>query len=290
MPEKSGPLIRRVQERTKQLAGDAMLTEPKYRFSDIVLSEEAKAALKELLSLQKNKKLIFDQWGLGAVFPDRKSFTVNLYGPSGTGKTMTAHALAAKLGKKLIIADYSELESKFVGETSKNIVRLFRFAEKHDAVLLFDEADALLSRRVTAMFSATDAGMNQTRNVLLKILDDYQGVVIFTTNFIQNFDQAFLRRISSHIRFEMPDREMRERLWAHYIVPKFPVEGSRREVIVKLAEIPDVTGSDVSTTVLKTAARAAMKPTRKASYEDFAEELGKITGARKAMKGFPGIL
>ena len=70
----------------------------------------------------------------------------------------------------------------------------------------------------------------------------------------------------------------------------FPVEGSRREVIVKLAEIPDVTGSDVSTTVLKTAARAAMKPTRKASYEDFAEELGKITGARKAMKGFPGIL
>lgn len=140
------------------------------------------------------------------------------------------------------------------------------------------------------MFSATDAGMNQTRNVLLKILDDYQGVVIFTTNFIQNFDQAFLRRISSHIRFEMPDREMRERLWAHYIVPKFPVEGSRREVIVKLAEIPDVTGSDVSTTVLKTAARAAMKPTRKASYEDFAEELGKITGARKAMKGFPGIL
>ena len=82
MPEKSGPLIRRVQERTKQLAGDAMLTEPKYRFSDIVLSEEAKAALKELLSLQKNKKLIFDQWGLGAVFPDRKSFTVNLYGRS----------------------------------------------------------------------------------------------------------------------------------------------------------------------------------------------------------------
>ena len=208
-----------------------MLTEPRYRFSDIVLSEEAKAALKELLSLQKNRKLIFDQWGLGAVFPDRKSFTVNLYGPSGTGKTMTAHALAAKLGKKLIIADYSELESKFVGETSKNIVRLFRQAEKNDAVLLFDEADALLSKRVTAMFSATDAGMNQTRNVLLKILDEYRGVVIFTTNFIRNFDQAFLRRISSHIRFEMPDQEMRERLWAHYIVPKFPLDGNRKEII-----------------------------------------------------------
>ena len=155
MPEKPGPLIRRAKETAKQLTGDVMLTEPRYRFSDIVLSEEAKAALKELLSLQKNKKLIFDQWGLGAVFPDRKSFTVNLYGPSGTGKTMTAHALAAKLGKKLIIADYSELESKFVGETSKNIVRLFRYAEKHDAVLLFDEADALLSKRVTGMFSAS---------------------------------------------------------------------------------------------------------------------------------------
>ena len=288
MPEKPGPLIRRAKETAKQLTGDVMLTEPRYRFSDIVLSEEAKAALKELLSLQKNKKLIFDQWGLGAVFPDRKSFTVNLYGPSGTGKTMTAHALAARLGKKLIIADYSELESKFVGETSKNIVRLFRYAEKHDAVLLFDEADALLSKRVTGMFSATDAGMNQTRNVLLKILDDYQGVVIFTTNFIRNFDQAFLRRISSHIRFEMPDQEMRERLWAHYIVPKFPLDGNRKEIIEKLAEIPDVTGSDVSAAVLKTAARAAMKQARKASYEDFAEVLEKIRGARKAMKGYPG--
>lgn len=288
MPEKPGPLIRRAKETAKQLTGDVMLTEPRYRFSDIVLSEEAKAALKELLSLQKNKKLIFDQWGLGAVFPDRKSFTVNLYGPSGTGKTMTAHALAARLGKKLIIADYSELESKFVGETSKNIVRLFRYAEKHDAVLLFDEADALLSKRVTGMFSATDAGMNQTRNVLLKILDDYQGVVIFTTNFIRNFDQAFLRRISSHIRFEMPDQEMRERLWAHYIVPKFPLDGNRKEIIEKLAEIPDVTGSDVSAAVLKTAARAAMKPARKAFYGDFAEELEKIRGARKAMKGYPG--
>ena len=288
MPEKPGPLIRRAKETAKQLTGDVMLTEPRYRFSDIVLSEEAKAALKELLSLQKNKKLIFDQWGLGAVFPDRKSFTVNLYGPSGTGKTMTAHALAARLGKKLIIADYSELESKFVGETSKNIVRLFRYAEKHDAVLLFDEADALLSKRVTGMFSATDAGMNQTRNVLLKILDDYQGVVIFTTNFIRNFDQAFLRRISSHIRFEMPDQELRERLWAHYIVPKFPLDGNRKEIIEKLAEIPDVTGSDVSAAVLKTAARAAMKPARKASYGDFAEELEKIRGARKAMKGYPG--
>jgi len=288
MPEKSGPLIRRAKETAKQLTGDVMLTEPRYRFSDIVLSEEAKAALKELLSLQKNKKLIFDQWGLGAVFPDRKSFTVNLYGPSGTGKTMTAHALAARLGKKLIIADYSELESKFVGETSKNIVRLFRYAEKHDAVLLFDEADALLSKRVTGMFRATDAGMNQTRNVLLKILDDYQGVVIFTTNFIRNFDQAFLRRIASHIRFEMPDQEMRERLWAHYIVPKFPLDGNRKEIIEKLAEIPDVTGSDVSAAVLKTAARAAMKPAQKASYGDFAEELEKIRGARKAMKGYPG--
>ena len=70
--------------------------------------------------------------------------------------------------------------------------------------------------------------------VLLKILDEYRGVVIFTTNFIRNFDQAFLRRISSHICFEMPDRDMRERLWAHYIVPGFPLDGSRKEIIEKL--------------------------------------------------------
>lgn len=147
---------------------------------------------------------------------------MNLYGPPGTGKTMAAHAITSALEKQMICVDYAEIESKYVGETSKNLSRLFQTAKEQDAVIFFDEADALLSKRVTNMTSATDVSVNQTRSVLLNLLNQYQGVILFATNFIQNFDAAFLRRIKYHIPFHLPDEAMRERLWRMYIPEKCP--------------------------------------------------------------------
>ena len=122
----------------------------------------------------------------------------------------------------MICVDYAEIESKYVGETSKNLSRLFQTAKEQDTVIFFDEADALLSKRVTNMTSATDVSVNQTRSVLLNLLNQYQGVILFATNFIQNFDAAFLRRIKYHIPFHLPDEAMRERLWRMYIPEKNP--------------------------------------------------------------------
>ena len=161
--------------------------EPSFTFDDIILNEKTRSQIEYILSIEKNRDLIYETWGLKKVFKTNKNITLNLFGPSGTGKTMTAHAIADHLSKKMIIVNYADIESKYVGETSKNLVRLFEGAGASDAILFFDEADALLSKRVTSMDHATDVSVNQTRSVLLQLLDNYTGIVLFTTNFIQNY-------------------------------------------------------------------------------------------------------
>ncbi|GFP76646.1 ATP-binding protein [Clostridium fungisolvens] len=287
MPIDRTPLVednKEKREKAEKQKISFLITNPKYTFDDIVLPLEILEETKSVIALDKYSELIYGEWGLSQVMKSHKNISINLYGCSGTGKSMTAQAIAAELNKKILMVNYSEIESKYVGETSKNLVSLFESAEKNDAVIIFDEADALLSRRVTAMHSATDVSVNQTRNVLLKILDDYQGVVIFTTNFIQNFDSAFMRRILSHIKFDMPNEEMRKKLWDHYLVDKLPLSSERNEVIAQLAEIEDITGSDVSTAVLKAAVKAALNGIFKLNTESIKEEINKIVEAKKAMK------
>ncbi len=230
-------------------------TNPKYEFADIVLPENVEKNVRRAISYIKNRHKIFDEWEMKSVIKNY-NLCINLYGPSGTGKTMTAHAIANELNKKLVVVNYAEIESKYVGETSKNIVNLFKFAQQNDLIILFDEADALLSKRVTAMYSATDVSVNQTRNTLLKIFDEYDGIVIFTTNFVQNFDMAFLRRIFSNIEFELPNLEARKKLWSHYLLGTLPID-NRNEVIIQISQEEELTGSDIATIVLKAAVDVA---------------------------------
>lgn len=259
------------------------LITPQYTMEDVILSEEAKDEISNLLVLNKNREKIFETWGLGQVIK-KKNLSVNLYGEPGTGKTMTAHAIANELNKKLIVVNYAEIESKYVGETSKNIVKLFEVAEEKDAVILFDEADALLSKRVTSMNSATDVSVNQTRNMLLKILDSYTGTIIFTTNFIQNFDSAFMRRIAYHIKFKMPDFETRKILWSHYMVPKLPVEDRERN-IEEISKIENVSGADISNAVLQAAINTVRTLEEKIMYDDLKKSVDRIVEAKKASEG-----
>ena len=160
-----------------------VISEPKYTLDDLMLDAETTAQLLDVISYFKNRELLFQCWGLSEKFFSQSSMAVNLYGPPGTGKTVAAHAVVHELQSKMICVDYAEIESKYVGETSKNLTRLFQLAEKEGAVIFFDEADALLSKRVTNMTSATDVSVNQTRSVLLNLLNQYQGVIIFATNF-----------------------------------------------------------------------------------------------------------
>jgi ATPases of the AAA+ class len=164
-------------------------------FSDVVLPPRTRAALDEALSLVRSHELIFSQWGLGEKHSSGLGLAFNFAGPPGTGKTICAEAIATVLGKKLLSVRYAEMESMWAGETPKNVASVFRMASEQDAVLFFDEADAIASRRTTGAAQAYQRESNTVVNVLLKELEAFNGVVIFATNLAVNFDPAFERRI-----------------------------------------------------------------------------------------------
>lgn len=230
------------------------LSEAKYDLSDLILDRSTTSQLLDVISYFQNRTLLFETWGLGQRFPQQLCLAVNLYGPPGTGKTMAAHAIARAISMPLLCVDYAEIESKYVGETSKNLSDLFHAAQEKQAVIFFDEADALLSKRVTNMTSATDVSVNQPRSVLLNLLNGYQGIILFATNFIQNFDAAFLRRIKFHIAFHLPDQVLRERLWRMYIPDKMPCQA---DFAYLAAAYDGVSGSDIANAVFSSAVSAA---------------------------------
>jgi len=152
---------------------------PKYAFGDIILNPVTFDAVQDLLVIVSKRDLIFDTWGLGATHKQQDKAGINLYGPSGTGKTMVAHAIAEQLSRKLLIVDYSRIESRYVGDTAKNLAVMFKQAKDENAIIFFDEADALLSKRVTNMSSSTDVSVNQTRSTLLLLINDHNDIIIF---------------------------------------------------------------------------------------------------------------
>ena len=229
-------------------------TEPMHRFSDLILDAGTVSQLHDVVSYYQHQDLLLNTWGLSERYAEKAGLAANLYGEPGTGKTMAAHAIANAIGKKLLLVDYAEIESKYVGETAKNHTALFHTAEVQEAIIFFDEADALLSKRVTTMASATDVSVNQTRSVLLNLLNDYKGMVLFATNFLRNYDPAFLRRIRYHIHFPLPDAEHREMLWKQYIPARMPCRVDYRE----LAEKYDgISGSDIANAVFTAAVSSA---------------------------------
>jgi SpoVK/Ycf46/Vps4 family AAA+-type ATPase len=230
---------------------------PKYTMEDIILPAKTLESIKNTLSIKDKSDLVFEKWGLSQTHKHSKKVGINLYGPPGTGKTMVAHAISYYLNKKLIVINYADIESKYVGDTPKNLTEAFKIASETDSILFFDEADAILSRRVTNMNNATDTSVNQTRSVMLTLMNDYQGVIIFATNYISNYDPAFMRRILAHIDFELPDYECRIRLYQKLI----PTDTLPTDVdITQLArEYDGVSGSDISNAILLAAYKGAQQ-------------------------------
>ena len=225
-------------------------------FADVILPPRTRAALDEALSLVRSHELIFTQWGLGERHSSGLGLAFNFAGPPGTGKTICAEAIATALGKKLLSVRYAEMESMWAGETPKNVAAVFKMASEDDAVLFFDEADAIASRRTTGAAQAYQRESNTVVNVLLRELEIFNGVVIFATNLAVNFDPAFERRIRTHVRFEMPGVDEREQIWKVQIHPaKTPLAPDVN--FRALAERYAVSGGDIKNAVLKAATTAA---------------------------------
>lgn len=260
---------------------------PARTFADVILPPETRRQLNEALAQVHNHALIFGRWGLGERHATGLGLAFNFAGPPGTGKTICAEAIAHALGMKLLVVDYSEVESMWLGETPKNIVSVFASAAEQHAVLFFDEADAIAARRSAGAALAQQREANLTVNVMLRELETFNGVVIFATNLAANFDPAFERRIRTHVRFAMPGVEEREQIWHVQVHPKkTPLA---RDVNFRLlAEKYATSGGDIKNAVLKAASAAAAEARPEAAkqirQQHFERAMEEVLAAKSVMQ------
>lgn len=203
---------------------------------DVILTHQTRCKLDEAIGAMKFHTTIYHDWGFGAVDPMGRNMVLNLYGPPGTGKTLAAEALAGTLGREFIHIGIAELESKYVGDTAKNIAAAFDAARTESAVIFFDEADTLLGARLSSVTQGIDNEINAMRSTLLLELERFDGVVIFATNFAKNYDHAFVSRIRYHIEFQLPDLDCRRQLWHRLLVPGVPLAEDRDTLVERCAE------------------------------------------------------
>lgn len=215
--------IEKEHSQRKDMTDIFSIAAPRYKMEQIALPEETMEQLKVTLSAVANRDRLNREWGLSDTHASTRAIVLNFYGHAGTGKSMASEAVAEYLGKKCLIVNYSELESKYVGETPKNIKKVFQAAMEEDAVLVFDEADSFLSKRLTSITQSADYGVNITRSVMLMELERFDGIVVFTTNLIENYDSAFKRRIFASIKFGLPNEEARVKIWNLNIGQRLPL-------------------------------------------------------------------
>lgn len=184
----------------------------RYTWGDIVLPDDRMAQLREICNHVKYRERVYGEWGFGRKLTLGKGLGVLFAGPSGTGKTMAAGIIAAELGLDLYKVDLSSVISKYIGETEKNLSRIFDEAETSNAILFFDEADALFGKR-SEVKDSHDRYANVEVGHLLQRMEEYEGVAILATNLRKNMDDAFVRRLQFTVEFPFPDQSERHRIW-----------------------------------------------------------------------------
>lgn len=228
--------------------------EPMFSLDDVVLPADRKLQLQEIVDNVRFASRVLGDWKFGERLPYGRGVTVLLHGPSGTGKTMAALGIARQLNAQVLRVDLSRVVSKYIGDTEKNIDRVFADATRSGAVLLIDEAEALLGKR-SEVKDAHDRYANIEVAYLLQRMEAYEGLAILTTNLRQNLDSAFLRRLRFLLEFPRPDVEAREEIWRHCLPRESHVLDSA--AFRQLARRIDLTGGHIRQITLRAAFVAA---------------------------------
>jgi len=194
-----------------------------YTLDDIVLPPDRVEHLKEIVNQYMNRIQVLHQWGFSRKISYGKGLCVLFSGPSGTGKTMAASIIAKELKLDVFKIDLSSIVSKYIGETEKNLAKIFTEASISNAILFFDEADALFGKR-SEVKDAHDRYANIETSYLLQKMEEYEGITILASNFRQNMDNAFLRRINFIVEFPFPDKSLRKILWQKIFPENAPVD------------------------------------------------------------------
>lgn len=211
-------------------------------FEELKLPKAQHGQLRQICRMIAAREDVMEQWGFGEKFSYGNGISMLFYGAPGTGKTMAAQVMANELGMPLYRVDLSQLISKYIGETQKNIGRIFDEADKCDCILLFDEADAIFTKR-SDVSDAQDRYSNAETAYLLQRIEQYSGVSILATNLLQNFDEAFRRRISYMVHFPMPDMGLRKELWESIFPVQTPVSSEVDPLM--LAQAFELSGASI---------------------------------------------
>lgn len=269
-------LKKRNQQNRQNQDSDMMLYSveyPKTSLDMLVVPEKTKHQIASILTKIKHFDLLYNKFGLKQIDKTGGRTLINFYGPPGTGKSFAAEAIAKELGKKIIKANYAQIESKFVGETPKNIKEIFKAAKREDAVVLFDEADSILGSRLSSVTQSTDHAVNVSKSVMLLEMDNFDGIMIFTTNFGENYDSAFVRRIIGHIQFQLPNEEGRKKIFLGLLPKQLPVAISDLDLeqIIKISD--GLSGGDLVNMVLYASSSAVERDGEQChvTYSDFEE-------------------
>lgn len=192
-----------------------------HAWDDLVLPDDRLDGLHEICDRYRHWYTVYDDWGFGQRAPSAGGLSALFAGPSGTGKSMAAEIIAGELGLSLYRIDLSAVVSKYIGETEKNLERIFGVAQHANAILLFDEADALFGKRSETK-DAHDRYANIEISYLLQRMEDFDGIAILTSNLRTNLDEAFMRRLDFGVEFPLPDEEARLRIWQRLLPPDAP--------------------------------------------------------------------
>lgn len=225
-----------------------------HTLADVVLPAAARARVDDLAARIVHRDVVVDEWGFGAHHDNAAGLIALFHGPPGTGKTMTAAALAASAGLPAYVIDLSALVSKYIGETEKALAKVFDRAARERCVLVFDEADAIFGAR-TEVGDAHDRYANQEVSYLLSRVEQHPGTVVLTSNLLGNIDQAFQRRIHVVVEFSEPGLGERERLWAAVAPEQLPMDPSID--LAAIARRYPLTGAQIRDATIEAAYLAA---------------------------------
>jgi len=254
---------------------------PLFDFDHLVVPDEVREELLAAIDLERVEKIVFEQWGLKEIEPFPRT-SLNFHGEPGTGKTLAAHAVAHRLNRPILIASYAEIESKFHGDGPKNVQAIFYAAERDHAILFIDEADSLLSKRLTEVNQGSEQAINSMRSQLFICLEQFRGIVIFATNLVENYDKAFETRVR-HIHFSLPDEQARADIWSRHLVAQLPRSSDVSPAILA-SEFDGLCGRDIKNAVINAAVNAARCGQQMIFMQDLRVAIERIKQAREEVE------